>query len=73
MKRDIFSSKRSLWLIFFYDSVGSVEATLATNEIFLCEVQSFITKALFFSLTSFVGISCGTITSAVLAFLKVTF
>ena len=51
--------------VFFYVSVCSVEATLATNETkFFCERQSpldievvlSITKALVFRLTTFVGI-----------------
>ena len=55
--------------VFFYVSVCSEEATLATNEInfFLSERQSpldievvlSITKALAFSLTAFVGMLCG--------------
>ena len=51
--------------VFFYVSICSVEATLATNEIiFFCERQSpldselvlSITKVLVFRLTAFVGI-----------------
>ena len=51
--------------VFFYVSVCSVEATLATNKIkFFCkhqlpldiEVVLLITKALVFRLTAFVGI-----------------
>ena len=66
--------------VFFYDSVCPVEATLATYEIFffanfnhcLTSTVLLVTKALVFSLTTFVGISCGNITSAVLTFLKLT-
>ena len=60
----------------FYDSVCSVEATLTTNKIFFanfnhCSTSKVfsVTKPLVFSLTDFMGISCGNITSAVLTYL----
>ena len=62
--------------VLFYDSVCSVEATLASNEIFRANFNRrstlkvvWVTKALVFSLIAFVGISCGNITSAVLTIL----